>query len=97
MLRVSVVVPSLVEPWLKLLLRSLRDQTIKPWEIVVVVKPRVDKDVKYVEELCKVYDLNCVVVEQSEGFFTRALNMGKKGAGYVMIFADGGAIAFSIN
>ena len=89
-MRLSVVVPSRGCKRLKYLLRGLRSQDIKPHEVIVVVK---ECDVKAVENLCRSHGLSCVIVEQKQGYFTHALNMGKREAkGDVIIFTDDDAI-----
>jgi len=88
--RVSIVVPSRGCKHLKHLLRGLRGQSVRPHEVIVVVK---ECDVKAVEGLCGEYGLSCTIVEQKQGYFTHALNMGKRGAkGDVIIFTDDDAI-----
>lgn len=90
-MRVSVVVPSKGCEYLRYLLFSLREQIVKPNEVVLVVK---DCDVRTVENMCKNYGLPCVIVEQKKGFFTTALNIGKKVAkGDIVLFTDDDAIA----
>ena len=49
--------------------------------------------VSSVESLCKKYDLPCVIIEQTTGYFTHALNMGKKVAsGDIVVFTDDDSI-----
>jgi len=82
--RVSVIIPSKGCQYLEYALGSLRSQTVKPYEAVLVLK---DCNVKKVEDACQ--SLNAVVIEQREGFFTHALNMGKREArGDIVIFTD---------
>ena len=89
-MRVSVVVPSKGCEYLKYLLKGLREQIVKPYEVVLVLK---ECSVKAVEGLCRGYSLPCIVIEQKEGFFTHALNLGKKEArGDITIFTDDDAI-----
>jgi glycosyltransferase involved in cell wall biosynthesis len=88
-MRVSIVVPSLATVYLNYLLRALRDQSFRSNEVVIVVKG----DAKAVEKLCSKLSLPCAVIEQKEGYFTRALNMGKKEAtGDIVVFTDEDAI-----
>jgi glycosyltransferase involved in cell wall biosynthesis len=90
MTRASVVVPSKGCKCLKHLLRGLRDQSVRPYEVILVVK---ECDIKVVESLYKRYELPCVIVEQERGYFTHALNMGKKEAkGDILLFTDDDAI-----
>jgi len=82
--RVSVVIPSKGCQYLEHTLRTLKEQTAKPYEVVLVLK---DCNAKRVEAL--IGGLNAMIIEQSEGFFTHALNMGKREArGDIVIFAD---------
>jgi len=83
-MRVSVIIPSRGCRYLKYALRSLRSQTVKSYEVVLVLK---DCDIKKVEELAG--GLNATIIEQREGFFTHALNMGKREAqGDIVVFTD---------
>ncbi len=85
-MKVSVVVPSRSCQYLGHLLRSLRSQTVKPNELILVVK---ECEVKAVENLCQEQSLSCIIVEQKHGYFTHALNIGKKEAeGDITVFAD---------
>jgi len=76
--------------YLKSLLLGLSHQTLKPDEVVLVIK---NIDSRDVEELCVLNGLEYVIVEQKQGFFTHALNLGKKNAsGDLVIFTDDDAI-----
>jgi glycosyltransferase involved in cell wall biosynthesis len=89
--KISVVVPTTNVERLRYLAKSLSTQTLKPWEVVVVAK---NVNTISVERLCEDNGLRCVVLEQREGFFTRALNMGRKVAsGDIVLFTDDDAIA----
>lgn len=90
-MKISIVVPTTNIKRLKILLASLRNQDIKPWEVVVVVK---NIETRKVDDLCYIYALNCIVLEQREGYFTKALNMGRRASsGDVVTFTDDDAIA----
>jgi len=90
MVRVSVVVPSKGCKHLKHLLRGLRGQSVRPYEVVIVVK---GCDLKAVEDLCVEHRLPCTIVEQERGHFTHALNIGKREAkGDILVFTDDDAI-----
>lgn len=90
-MRVSIIVPSRDCRYLSYLLFSLREQISKPHEIVLVVK---DCSTKDVENMCTCYGLRCIIVEQEKGFFTTALNMGKRVAkGDIVLFTDDDALA----
>jgi len=92
-MRVSVIVPSKEWQYLKYLLRNLRYQTVKPYEIVLVIK---ECNIKAIEELCREHSLPCIVIEQKEGYFTHALNIGKREAsGDILIFTDDDVIPLS--
>lgn len=89
-MRVSVLVPSKGCKYLAYLLRGLREQYVKPYEIIIVLK---ECNVRAVEDLCGKYDLPCVVIEQLTGYFTHALNTGKREVrGDIVIFTDDDAI-----
>ena len=57
---ISVIIPSRGCKYLKYSLWSLREQTTKPSEVILVLK---DCDVRYVEKLCRQYGLPCVMLE----------------------------------
>jgi len=83
-MRVSVIIPSKGCQYLEYTLRSLKSQTVKPHEVILVLK---DCDIRRVKGLAE--GLNAVIIEQKEGFFTHALNMGKRGArGDIVVFTD---------
>ena len=85
-MKASIVIPSKGCLYLRYLLRALRDQSFKSFEVILVLK---DCDSKSIEGLCQSYSLNCVIIEQKEGYFTHALNLGKKEAkGDIAIFTD---------
>jgi glycosyltransferase involved in cell wall biosynthesis len=85
-LKASIVVPSKGCKYSKYLLKSLRSQSYKFFEAILVLK---NCDLRVVESLCQDYSLNCVVIEQKEGYFTHALNLGKKEVkGDITIFTD---------
>jgi len=85
-MKVSVVVPSKGCQYLKYLLKALNDQSFKFFEVILVLK---DCDYETIEGLCQSYSLNCIIIEQKEGYFTHALNLGKREArGDITIFTD---------
>jgi glycosyltransferase involved in cell wall biosynthesis len=89
-MKISIVVPSKGCEYLRYLLKGLRSQSYKSFEIILILK---DCDLRVVESLCQDYPLNCVILEQKEGNVTQALNMGKKEAkGDITIFTDDDAI-----
>jgi glycosyltransferase involved in cell wall biosynthesis len=89
-MKVSIIVPSKGCKYLKYLLHGLRGQSTRPYEVIIVVK---ECDVKAVENLCGEFDLPGVIIEQKQGYFTHALNIGKKEArGDITIFTDGDVI-----
>ncbi|MEM4976685.1 MAG: glycosyltransferase [Desulfurococcaceae archaeon] len=90
-MKVSIVVPSKGCEYLRFLLFSLKEQSTRPHEVVLVVK---ECSVKLVESLCSLYSLPCTIVEQKRGFFTAALNISRKVAsGDIVLFTDDDAIA----
>jgi len=89
-LRASIVVPSRGCKYLEYLLKGLRGQSVKPYEVVIVIK---ECNTKAVESLCVEYGLPCIIIEQLSGYVTHALNIGKKEAkGDIAIFTDDDAI-----
>jgi len=92
-MKVSVVVPSKECKYLGYLLAGLRNQNVKPNEVVLVVK---ECDLRHVEDLCGRNNLLCAIIEQKSGYVTNAMNMGKKEAkGDLIIFTDDDAIPLS--
>jgi hypothetical protein len=90
MVRVSIIVPSKRCEYLSYLFLGLRGQSVKPCEIVLVLK---ECNLRHVENLCNRSNLPCVIIEQKHGYFTHALNLGKKEAkGDLLIFTDDDAI-----
>ena len=89
--KVSIIVPSVNEHYLPYLISSLERQTRKPYELIIVAK---GFDPKLAEGLCSGLDFKSIVIEQREGAFTQALNIGKSEAkGDLLIFADDDIIA----
>jgi glycosyltransferase involved in cell wall biosynthesis len=85
-MKISVIVPSKKCKYLRYLLASLKAQTTESFEIILVVK---DCDLKVIEDLCREHSLKCIIIEQKEGYFTHALNLGKREAkGDLTIFTD---------
>jgi glycosyltransferase involved in cell wall biosynthesis len=85
-MKTSIIVPSKGYIYLRYLLGGLRDQSYRSFEVILVLK---DCDLRIVESLCQGYSLNCVVIQQREGYFTHALNLGKREAkGDITIFTD---------
>lgn len=90
-MKVSIVVPSKGCRFLNYLLSSLRNQVIKPHEVILVVR---DCNIKAVERLCSNHQLSCIIIEQNGGYVTTAYNIGKRAAdGDVILFTDDDAIA----
>ena len=89
-MRVSVIVPSRGCEYLKYLLPALRNQTMKAHELILVLK---DCNIRKIEKMCESYGIPSVIIEQDKGYFTHALNQGKKAArGDILIFTDDDAI-----
>lgn len=87
---VSIIVPTKGGEYLKFLLDSLRKQEVPPDEVVLVTK---NCNIEEIKQLCRRFRLKCKIIEQSEGYFTHALNLGKKTAsGDILIFTDDDAI-----
>ncbi|MDH5807383.1 MAG: glycosyltransferase family 2 protein [Candidatus Verstraetearchaeota archaeon] len=86
MVRVSVIIPSKEGAYLKYVLSGLMAQTMKPSEIILVLKAC---NINFIEKLCKSYNLSFIILEQKKGYFTHALNMGKREAkGDIVVFTD---------
>jgi glycosyltransferase involved in cell wall biosynthesis len=89
-MKISVVVPSKGCIYLRYLFSGLREQSIKPYEVIVIAK---ECNMKYLDDLCTKYSIPCIIIEQKEGYVTRALNMGKREAkGDVVVIVDDDAI-----
>lgn len=90
--RVSVLVPTISYLRLQRLLSSLLKQTVKPYEIIIVYK---GNHLNRIEKVCSKYSsLPCVIINQTKGYFTHALNLCKREAcGSICIFTDDDAIA----
>lgn len=85
-MKVSVVIPSKGGEYLEYTLKSLKTQTIEPDEIVLILK---DCEINQIEKTCEKLKLKAVIEEQKAGYFTNALNMGKRMAdGDLIIFTD---------
>jgi glycosyltransferase involved in cell wall biosynthesis len=85
-IKTSIVVPSKGCKYIRHVLKGLRNQSYKLFEVFLVLR---DCDIKVVESLCQNYSLNCVIIEQREGYFVHALNLGKREAkGDITIFTD---------
>jgi len=90
MVRISIIIPIKSRNYLRYLFFGLREQSLEPYEVVLIVK---DCGPRLIEEMCRAYSLPCVIIEQRRGFFTHALNMGKKTAGGdLLVFTDEDAI-----
>jgi len=65
-------------------MKSLKGQVVRPYEVILVLK---DCEIRRVEAI--IQGLNHIVIEQKRGFFTHALNLGKREArGDIIIFTD---------
>ncbi len=85
-LSVSVIIPSKGGEYLEHTLKSLANQSIKPHEVILVLK---NCDMIKFEALCEKLKLNCIIEEQKEGYVTQAMNIGKKIADCeILIFTD---------
>jgi hypothetical protein len=74
-MKVSIVVPSKGCKYLSYLLTGLRDQNVKPNEVVLAVK---ECDTKR-SKISAVRQASVAsLIEQRRGFFTHTLNLGKK-------------------
>jgi len=65
---------------------GLRYQSVKPNEVILVIKYC---DLKSIESLCTTSNIPHTIIEQRKGYFTHALNIGKREAdGDIIIFTD---------
>jgi len=89
--KVSIIIPTVNEHYLSYIISSLKKQTKKPYELIIISK---GFDPKLAEGLCSKLDFKYTVIEQRKGGFTQALNIGKSEAkGNLLIFADDDIIA----
>ena len=70
--KTSIVIPSMATQYLKYLVSSLRRQSVKPWEVILVVKAD-ERGLLEVERGCV-----SGVIEQRRGYVTTALNIGER-------------------
>ncbi|MEM4438696.1 MAG: glycosyltransferase [Pyrobaculum sp.] len=92
-MRVSVVVVTYRRGWsLPYSLGSLAAQSVKPDEVVVVLKPSEDNSEEVIESFRKKLPIRLLL--QKEGNFTDALSMGiKESSGDIILFIDDDAVA----
>lgn len=82
----SIIIPTKGGEFLEYVLKSLKNQTLKPEEVILVLK---ECELGYLEKLCLGFGLNYIIEEQKSGFFPHALNIGKRIAtGDILIFTD---------
>ena len=85
-MQVSVIVPSKGCAYLRYLFLGLKEQNVRPSEVILILKAC---KIKQIEKLCGAYGLPYVIIKQEKGYFTHALNMGKKEArGDILVFTD---------
>lgn len=91
-MKVSVITPTYKRPfYLDKMISSLRNQTKKPDEIVIVIKEMDERTKEIIE---KYKDLNIVKVNQNEGYIIQAYDLGiKKASGDILLFIDDDAYA----
>jgi len=87
---VSVIIPTYKGAhFLPQVLKSLKAQSFKDFEVIIIVKPSGDETEGIARKICKQFDLQHRILIQTEGHFTRALNMGIKGSkGDILLFTD---------
>ena len=92
-MRVSVVVVTYRRGWsLPYSLGSLAAQSVKPDEVVVVLKPSGDNSEEVIESFRKKLPIRLLL--QKEGNFTDALSIGiKESSGDIILFTDDDAVA----
>ena len=91
-MRVSVVVPTYRRAWsLPYLLNGLVNQSVKPDEVIIVLKPSGDGSEDIIRRFMD--KLNIRVIIQERGSFTDALDIGiKESNGDILLFIDDDAI-----
>jgi glycosyltransferase involved in cell wall biosynthesis len=91
--RVSVVIPTYKRAWaLPYVLDSLSKQSIKPDEVVIILKPSGDNSENIIKKFYEI--LNIKIVLQSGGHSSTAYALGIKAArGDLLLFMDDDAIA----
>ena len=89
---VSIIIPTYKRgSTLKFVLKGLKEQTYRNFEIVLVFKPSGDQTEEIVKEYGK--DLKIRVIVQKEGFVTDAYNLGlQKAGGQIVAFLDDDAV-----
>ena len=91
---VSILIPTYKRAHLlSYVLRGLKNQTYKNFEVIIVLKPSGDNT----EQIVKNYKrwLNIKLIIQKQGYFVDALNLGlKNGTGDIIAFLDDDAIPF---
>ena len=92
-MRVSVIIPTYKRAWaLPYVLDSLSKQSIKPDEVVIILKPSGDNSENIIKKFQEV--LNIKMVLQSGGYSSAAYALGIKVArGDLLLFLDDDAIA----
>lgn len=89
-MKLSVVIPSKGCRYLDYAIRSLSNQVVKPYEVILVLKNCIVAEVERRYGSC---GLNIIIIEQKKGFITHAYNLGKKEArGDIIVFTDDDAI-----
>jgi glycosyltransferase involved in cell wall biosynthesis len=88
--KASVIVPSTDYSRLKNFLSHLSRQIVKPYEVILVLKGiNPNQVIERIQSVSK-----CIIIEQTKGYFTSALNLGKKEVtGDIAIFTDDDALA----
>ncbi|HIE36541.1 TPA: glycosyltransferase family 2 protein, partial [Candidatus Geothermarchaeota archaeon] len=85
-IQVSVIIPSKGGEYLEYTLKSLAKQTVKPDEVIIVLK---DCNIEKIESISNKLGLNCIIEEQKKGYFTHALNIGLNlASGEIILFTD---------
>jgi glycosyltransferase involved in cell wall biosynthesis len=89
---VSVIIPTFKRaPFLKYALESLKKQSYKNFEIIVVFKPGGDQTEKLLEQYR--FSLPIKIIKQHSGFVTKAYNLGlSKADGEIILFLDDDSI-----
>ena len=81
-MKIFVIVPSKSYWYLNYLLSSLREQIIKPYVVILVIK---NCGIKAVKNACSSYTVPCLIAKQDRGSLTTGCNISKREAKGIII------------
>ncbi len=89
-MRTSVIIPTCGRPCIKYVLSALSKQTSKPDEVILITD---NLHWAFIKQVSSDYNINSIVLRQTEGFVARAYNMGiSEASGDLVLFTDDDAI-----